>query len=309
MDTYYIRHTERLDIDDATRMRLWNERRIAIHFPRNRKGKLSKHRDNGSLDPADYRRHEGREAMRALKTLAKRGGYVCAEYSRHNECVLGYVSPDSQVTRIRGAWGSRHGLDGREAILKSLRLQKVKFVRPCDSASILVGRPRQGTIMRWRRAGKSVENLVKGRRAVPSLDILTPDQQEIMCSEFLRSPNASQLGVPRLAHLLLPVGRTMRDIDICGISNSGNRIFAQVTYGERGSRGYRKKMEALLKYRSPNYDAFVLFCKCRDSKSEEGVEVISLRDVYDTFAATPSGRLWMEQATNSMARSVKRFRP
>jgi hypothetical protein len=33
MKTYFIRHTEALDIDDATRQKLRDERRVAIHFP------------------------------------------------------------------------------------------------------------------------------------------------------------------------------------------------------------------------------------------------------------------------------------
>ncbi len=301
MNTYYIRHTEGLDIDDATRQRLWDDRRIAIHYPDDKNGKLLRH-DNRSLDLADYP-SAGRRAMRPLIELAKNGGYVCAEYYQQRECILGYVRPASTIELIRGVWGSRNDLEGREAILKSLRLEKVKLVSPCNSAVILVGRPQQGTIMRWRRAGKTIENAVEGRWAIPSLALLSPDQQEIMCSEFLRSVNAQQLGLPKLAHLLLPVGRTMRGIDICGINESGIMLFAQVTY--LGLERCGAKLETLVEYRDAERNALVLFCDCADVMDKDGVKIVPLRKVYDVFVTTPTGKVWLERATNAVLPSRK----
>jgi hypothetical protein len=138
MDTYYIRHTQAMDVDDAMRRRIWDERRIAIHFPHdNAHGKELPERDNASLDLADYPR-QGRRAMRALKRLAEDGGYVCAEYYCHSECMLGYVEPSSKIELIHGTWGSVHGYAGREAVLKSLRLKKVKLISPNTSAVIIL---------------------------------------------------------------------------------------------------------------------------------------------------------------------------
>jgi len=297
MDTYYIRHTERLDINDATRQRLWEDRRIAIHFPEDKGGRLREH-DNASLELADYPR-DGRKSMRALTELAKNGGYVCAEYFRRSDCILGYVRPASTIELIRGTWGSRSGRDGREAILKSLPLEKVKLVSPSDLAVIFSARPRQGTIMRWRRAGQTVENAVEGKRAAPSLSSLSPDQQEIMCSEFLRSADAVGLGLPKLVHLLLPVGRTMKGIDICGISDSNRMVFAQVTYLRLEDCG--EKLEALLQYRNADRNTLVLFCGCPQSKYKDGVNIVPLQRVYDAFVVTPTGKMWLERATNALS--------
>jgi hypothetical protein len=165
MDTYFIRHTDELDIDAATRRRIWDDRRIAIHFPREKDGELHK-RDNQSLDLDAYPSRE-RRAMRALIRLATDGGYVCAEYYQRSECLLGYIKPGSKIELLRGKWGSKNGHDGREAILKSLLLENVKLISPSKSAVILVARPRQGTIMRWKRARKTIENIVEGMRHVP----------------------------------------------------------------------------------------------------------------------------------------------
>jgi len=108
--------------------------------------------------------------------------------------------------------------------------------------------------------------------------------------------DAEQLGLPKLVHLLLPVGRTMRGIDIYGISGSGSAIFAQVTYLdlERCS----EKLETLRQYRDGKRNALALFCDCEDAEYKDGVQIIPLRKVYGEFNSTPTGKLWLERATN-----------
>lgn len=299
MDTYFIRHTERLDIDDATRDLLWRQRRIAIHYPNNKAGKLGR-TDNRSLSLSDYPK-KGRRPMRKLLELAENGGYVCAAYLQHAECVLGYVKPRSKIELFRGKWGTQNGLDGRVAILKSLRLKKVKMVNPAAFAVIAVGRPRQGSILQWRKAGKVIEFIVEGKRIRTTFDLLSPDQQEIMCSEFLRTNEAKKLGLSRLDHLVLPVGRTLKTIDIYGTSTKGGRVFGQVTHSTftqsdqklRDLRGYRGKGNEL-----------VFFCDCDGSKPQtnDGVIVVPIRYVYERFTATPSGKQWLNAASRVAAR-------
>src|SRR5258708_16418576 len=89
METFFARHTDAPDINKETRYKLWQDRRIAIHFPHGKDGKL-RARDNRSLKLSDYP-SSARRAMHALLTLAKKGGYVCAEHHAHQECLLGYV--------------------------------------------------------------------------------------------------------------------------------------------------------------------------------------------------------------------------
>ena len=175
-------------------------------------------------------------------------------------------------------------------------LRKVNFVNPSDFAVIFVGRPRQGTIMRWKRAGSTVENAVERKQPIPSLGDLSPDQQETMCSEFLRSGSTEKLGLSRLAHLLLPVGRTMKGLDICGITTSGHTLFAQVTY--RGIEDCQEKIDKLLAYRDSGRSILVLFCNCKEPKQTQGIQVVPLQIVYKTFAATPTGKLWIKRARN-----------
>ena len=44
--------------------------------------------------------------------------------------------------------------------------------------------------MRWPRFGEAIANLVEDRISEKSLADLSPDQQEILCSEFMRLPDA-----------------------------------------------------------------------------------------------------------------------
>ncbi|MFZ0634763.1 MAG: hypothetical protein WAM08_04530, partial [Candidatus Acidiferrales bacterium] len=123
--------------------------------------------------------------------------------------------------------------------------------------------------------------------------------QETMCAEFLRSEDTKRLRLPKLIHLLLPVGRTMRGIDICGISDSGSMVFAQVTFLSFEHCG--KKLDALLQFGDRDRNALVLFCDCAEPKQKNGVKIIPLRAVYDSFTATPTGKLWIERATNPVS--------
>jgi hypothetical protein len=297
METFFARHTLELDIDEKTRERLWEGRRIAIHFPHDKEGRL-RGKDNRSLRLSDYA-GSARRAMRALLTLSKNGGYMCAEHHPHQECIVGYVRPNSRVELLRGMWGSAHGLQKRKAILKSVKLEKVKIMHRRDLALILVGRPRQGTIMRWPSAKDSIENIVEGKRTKPSFDRLSPDQQEIMCSEFLRCEKFEQIGpVPysRLAHLLLPVGRSMRDIDVCGVTMSGKNLFAQVTFHKIGSKEAKAKIATLSDYGDDGLNILILFCDCNDVLQEGPVRVIPIRWVYEYFVSTAIGQVWLDKA-------------
>ena len=165
-DTYFVGHHDGLDIDDETRQRLWNDRRIAIHYPNTIAWKdwiaaADQTPDSESLNPADYEMRE-RRAIEALVALAETGGYVWAQHLGYKQAVLGFVPPQSNIELFKGKWGARCGLRGRTAILKTLRLTKVKFVNPADYAVLADSRPPLTTITRWRAAKSTVKDLVEG---------------------------------------------------------------------------------------------------------------------------------------------------
>jgi len=265
-----------MGIDSATRHMLWDSHRIAIQF-----------NDISSLRPEDYDR-AGQHAMRTLLRLAHEGGYVCASFHAYHEFMLGYVAPDSEVEIVEG----RHA-DGRPAILKTLQLSKVRLVKPLDHAVLHVGRPRQGTIKRWLLARKIVENLVECRKFDLTLSDLLPSQQEILCSEILRWPQAESLGLPRLACLLLPPGRTMPDIDIIGLSTDAKMLLAQVTFSPIAEIGWKR--DALTRHKDPKRVHLVLFCACEQRTTQDGIITFPLQQAFDTFMEP--GELWLRHST------------
>lgn len=295
MTTYFIRHTEALRIDDDTRERLWNERRIAIHYPHDRNGKLQEC-DNSSIDPADYDR--GRHEMERLVALAKDGGYVCAEHARHNDIQVGWVAPASPIEIIKGHWSPRSEYPERIAKLKTIRLEKVLVVDPATAVSVLAGRPQQGTISQWHVCQARVRNMVEHESTAMTLGDLLSGEQEAMCAEFLRLPAAEREGLPRLVHLLLPVGRTMKDVDIVGIGADGMKIFAQVTYhSDEGA--LHRKLEVLLKYADGHGSRLVLFCGWPDQAEDRGAIVFPMQRVFELFTTTDSGARWLSTLRSS----------
>lgn len=298
MQTYFGRHTADLAVDDATRAMLWNTPVVAIHYPHRlgASGIVPGEPDSESLNPEDYDR-SGRQALGVLRKISLRGGYVCAEYAGQSECVVGIVPPGTPITLLRGQWRHRECPDGRVAVLKALPLQHVRRLPKSASAVILVGRPRQGTLSRWPSAGHVIEALVERRPLDRSLQSLTPAQQEVLCSEFMRL-DYGERHLPRLRYLLLPPGRTMRDVDIVGVADDGRWVFGQVTHLRQESAD--SKLEQLRQYGEGSKAHLVLFCDCSAVNVVEGVTVYPIKRVFDLFVSSKLGAEWLDQELASM---------
>lgn len=294
MKTYYIRHTIDLDVDDDTRETIWKKRKIAIHFPLQRTGKLG-HADNQSLNlknhPDDQRRQ-----VRDVKELAKHGGYVCAEYYPQHRCLIGLVKPDTRIQFLKGRWGDRNDRSGLQAILWTLSVTRVATIHRQWQPNITIGRPRRGTISVWHSAGNRIERVVEGVKAKLTLDDLLPCQQETLCSEFLRAPRDTFPEIPKLAHLLLPVGRTLPDIDIYGLATDGKPMFVQVTYREMDDKAAQEKFDTLAEYLNPKANHVIFFCRCKRPFWREGVLVFPIERAFRRFTSTKSGRMWLRAA-------------
>jgi hypothetical protein len=293
MLTYFARHTAAMDIDSATREKLWNNDLIGVHFPYGVTDQLPPE-DNRSIDPNDYRR--GKRAIKLLNEMTQDGGYVCAEFAGHQGAKIGMVEKGSKIELLEGAWGTKWGLSGRKAILKTMRLVKVKALNAARAAVLLVARPQQGTLNRWPNAGDAVLNLIEGIVAEPTLSSLHPSQQEVLCSEYLRSDHAVLKNSPKLQSLVALPGKTMKDVDIIGITPAGNRIFAQVTH--KNIEGAEAKIEALKKFSLPGQYA-ILFCRCEKPENVDGIIVFPIHEVFSALKQNNWGKLWLDVATGN----------
>lgn len=290
--TYFIRHTSQLDVDNETLQKLWDEDYIAIHFPHDREWRAGGP-DSRSLDPKDYDGN-GRSCLARLNALASQGGYVFAAYRNQAGAKIGYVFPGSKVDLIKGKWGKQNNSEGKEAILKGIKLANVTNLDASGSIALKAGQPRQGTFCRWRQVGPRVRNLVDGSDAI-SLECLTPDLQEVMCMEFLRSELASAHGLPRLALTLAPVGRTLKDIDIFGLTSDGQRLFAQVTMAQYGAS--QKKLTKLDPYQHGGHHT-IYFCQADAIHRQNGHLIVPISKVFEEFCLkSEGGRRWFKSAT------------
>lgn len=294
METYFIRHSQdKTGVDEKTRNRMWEERRVFIHYPWDKSGENKS--DSKSVNPDDY---EGgaKRAVGALKSLADAGGFVCAHYSEHDEWLVGLVRPKSKIRLFKGRWtpddeDRPRGHDGI-AIIKTIQLHKPCPVSPYEYAAMQSAQPRQGTIVRWPSVGDLIETIVHRQKRKITFDMLGAGEQEVMCAEFLRRRETKHFGLPRLVCLLRDVGRTMKDLDILGIAADGKRIFAQVTHYSWNSPAANKKFENLKKFRSNKGSHLLFFCDCEKRMKIGGVVVSPIRKVYDRFIRTLTGETW-----------------
>lgn len=289
METYFIRHTEQLDINEETFNELIKKNLIAIHFPY--KKSQNEKNDSESIDPDDYHLSNNKESIRTFCQLAKEGGYVCAEYRRIAGATVGKVTPNTEIGFLKGEWGERSGQQGRTAILKILPLKQIQHIAADRYLTISSGRPRQGTIKIWRNIGKRIENLVENKPIEPILQNLSPSQQEVLCSEFLRNNLDQSKLLPKTESLLLPVGRTLIDIDIVGVDDNGDLVYAQVTYSKR--RNAKNKLENLKKYSSKR-NSVVLFCDCSIPEIIDDIIIYPLRVVFEKYSQSEAGGKWIK---------------
>jgi hypothetical protein len=174
--SYFVRHTQALRVRDEDLKALWDEDRIAVHYP-DPGGVLGEH-DSTSTDPEHYQ-GTGKTAMKHLQSLSKSGGYVWAEsfVSGDGAAKIGCVEPGTGILlttdapiSIDARWDLRgHPEDfpkrsnGDLAVLKTLKLSKTKRVERYEQMGLRAGKPQQGTIVRWWKCGTRLEDLVEKR--------------------------------------------------------------------------------------------------------------------------------------------------
>lgn len=291
IQTFFVRHTEALLVDQETKEWLWDNSRVAIHYPHSKGAENEDplgEEDNPSLDPKDYPDSAAQSAIRTLNELAAEGGYVCAEFAGKSEVLVGKVPPGTKVELVSGTW---EGNPEREARLKAVPLEQVQTVGPVAYASLKAGRPRQGTICRWHKVGDGIKRLVEGGSQDIRLGDLTTELQEVLCYEYLRKGPLPE-NLPHLETLLLPIGRTLPDLDILGLDAEGSRVWAQVTYGNLAQSQEKAKA---LRDQFDGEGSRILFCGEDQRFCEDGVWVIPLREVFDWMKEGGLGQEWIRQ--------------
>lgn len=283
MKTFFSRHSSTLDIDEATYNYLWDNEYMAIHYPNSNEKSID---DCTSINPNDYS-GSAKKSLNALHKISKDGGYIFAVYENKDYYKIGYVEPETKIELIKGKWGRKNGLNGRIAILKGVKFKTSIIINPIDALSLTCAQPRQGTLCTWNKIGKRVENIYNGTKTKKTIDDLTPDLQEVLCSEFLRSNIDSDL--PKLESLLTPVGRTMKDVDIIGLTSESKRVLIQVTHDNEP----QWKIDRLQKYKSEKDCILILFCKTDKIKTINNVLIYDIEIAFKKFTSSENGKKWI----------------
>jgi hypothetical protein len=235
-----------LEISDGAVAQLADRRQIAIHFARDRFETGDRYRNSESLDPDDYQ-GEAKTSMRVMVELARDGGYVCAAYRGHPGLLVGKVLPGTEIQINKEyRWQRAHH---PIAALKTLPLDQdtAGWIAPPHNISLEVCRPQRGTMRRWHLIRDRIRNLVEGESPESmvrgaTVQDLGASEIEVMCAEYLRIHECP--GTPTMEIALLPVGRTLRDIDLYGLTPDGRALVAQVTMS-KSPRVLASKLQAL----------------------------------------------------------------
>lgn len=293
MKTYFSRNTK-IAMEDAEINSLRERHLIAIHTPFEKKANENdkKKHDSESLDP-DHYEGTAKGTLRRFHELAQDGGYVAAAYRGCRSLFVGKVAAGSSVQTYRSLWmaGSSHA--GKIAIFRTLKMESVVEVPPDKQLLVLAMAPQRSTFTRWHKIGDKIQRLVDGEEFDVDLSTLGTTHQEVMCSEFLRHHDLPNL--PRLDQLMMPVGRSMKGVDIYGLADDGKTILAQVKYDDKPS--YRSDLS---QYGKSGENHLILFSGVETEHPvvEGNVVVVSLRHTYDAFRSTERGSRWLD-AINS----------
>ena len=214
-----------------------------------------------------------------LITFAKAVGIFFSVYWNKAGGKIGFVNPGSKIELLKGVWRDNSKYAGRDAILKAVKLDRVRNLSASECISLTSVQPRLGTIVQWHKVGERVKFLLEGVME-PTVGSLTPDLQEVMCMEFLRSDKTKKYSLPKLEYTLAPVGRTMKDVDIVGATSEGKLIYAQVTFSRLESAGW--KLAKLDAYSAENQYT-ILFCRCDSPSIDKSHIIFPIELVFEEF--------------------------
>lgn len=210
---------------------------------------------------------------------------ISSNLSHPNRLLIGKLSPQSS--------GRIHRFQSfPNYYFKIIPLEQVKEVTGREFPSLFSKIPRQTTFTRWPSAQNILNNIYYGIK--PSLDtietvqdFLDASQLEVMCYEWLRATN-------KLSHLTLPIGRTMISVDIVGVDNLFNKVFAQVTFHDDKAES---KILSLKKFGNKD-DIFYYFCRS-ETRFDSGINYVSIEEVFNFFKTRKDGVQFLNELVGS----------
>lgn len=258
--TIYVRH--KMEVTRKILKQLWEDKVIALHW-----------KNSPRTDP-EYYRDVGRHAVKEMEYLnefSKIGAIVGAYYGNmfpdlfKGKMIIGKIQPGSKIAPL---WFGK-------LCYKTVQLKATKTITHADYPIFFTARPRRGwSICRWKNIAKQLRAVAEGDKLPFEVESLAPSQLEVACNEFLR------LRDPEYCPLT-PIGRTMRDVDIVGISGK-TKILAQVTH-----KTIETKLEILKRHSSK--DVSIMFFGPEEQRPSDDklghVDYVSIEEVFDELTS------------------------
>ncbi|MCZ7402581.1 MAG: hypothetical protein O8C61_10205 [Candidatus Methanoperedens sp.] len=305
IQSYFIRHTKKLAISPMAILELCSQDLIFIHFPDCKKDDPTA-KDNESLESKDYKIPNAKSNMKIFNDLCEKGGIVWAEYDGENKIKIGFVPPGSKIKLNKSYFWENEERKNKVAVIKTIQLHNVIKIEPKELMSLGVARPIQRTLGHWKKIKNKLHCIYNNKPLDSDFSSLIPEEQEVVCQEFLRYQKLFP-DIPKLNYLLLPPGRTMKDIDIYGLSNENKKIFAQVTYLEKSeTKKFKNKVAKLKKYLSTSNDNYLLFfCKCPELHKDGNILFIPI-SVVENWLKQPGQEYYLKTVYSTNNRNSHR---
>ncbi len=221
-----------------------------------------------------------KKTLNKINHYLKDGGLlaISSNISHPNKLLIGYLE--------KAAKGKIHKFRSHpNYFYKVIPLKPIEVVSIRDYPSLFSKIPRQTTFTKWPSAKKTMNQIF--RRETPSIqnvEDLDDSQLEIICYEWLRANG-------KIEYLTLPIGRTLMSIDIVGVDKHFSKVFAQVTfYSDRST----DKINSLKSVSNKPEDALYFFCK-GETKTTDGVQYVSIDDVFRFFSNSKNGSNFLNQ--------------
>lgn len=238
---------------------LWNNDLIAIHY------------DNiASINSEDYEKPIARDSIKRMVDYCKTGVIIAATYRNFQpgKIKIGEIERNSEIEFLN-SWDA---IQAGNFIYKTVAIKNPQVILYSDFPLLAAIQPQQVTLTGWPSATNYLNAIINNQPLERNVNFLTPGQLEVGCYEYLKMLNLVQV-------LLLPIGRTLMDIDIIGLDESGNKVFAQVTHS-KNKKQIKKKIENLIDYQSNGNKLY--FFGPNESKTElDGVEFITIDSVFE----------------------------
>lgn len=250
MLVFYIRHNWGLGEFSGLNQRLFDSKKICIHY-------------EDVVNPFDRKQYRGSTAKTAIDYINRVSDHetlIVASYAGQEEMLIGI-----------SVLGSKYIETVENSQLKVIQLRDAKVVRRHEFPLPFVIPPPFSAFVRWRMGEAAVNSFYFEQAQEPKLNMLLPWHLEILSEEWLRKQKL-------LRHKIFQTGKYMKDFDIVGVNTDGEYVIAQVKY-----RATDAEVDHFFKQAEPlaGKNSF-FFAGNRLAYAGSG-RVIHLQEVFDEF--------------------------